>query len=218
MLYIDNIGGCMDNNIMSLREYINNREQVTSIKVQTFCRLMKMVSMAIEKEERKLIRINLDEIKINVLNGKIILPDNLFSTEELDKTIVGFNTGISVMADRKSTDANKSVSFALMMLGWYCNNDSSSINSDLDVLENFDLYMSKVPEWLHDFFINIFRRMNYDESFSDYYDKKFTNKIKNDIKEAFSSYDLSEEQLSRITKIIAGRTNRKIKEGVDDEI
>lgn len=208
----------MNNNIMSLREYIDNRSEVASIKVKTFCRLMKMVSLAIEKEERKLIRINLDEIKINVLTGEIILPDNLFSNEELDKTIVGFNTGISVMADRKSTPANKSVSFALMMLGWYCNSDGASINSDLDVLENFDLYMSKVPEWLHDFFINIFRKMNYDESFSDYYDKNFTNKIKNDIKDAFSSYNLSEEQLSRITKVIASRTNREIKEGAKDEI
>lgn len=208
----------MNNNIMSLREYIDNRKEVASFKVKTFCRLMKIVSLAIEKEERKLIRINLDEIKINVLTGEIILPDNLFSNEELDKTIVGFNTGISVMADRKSTDANKSVSFALMMLGWYCNSDGASINSDLDVLENFDLYMSKVPEWLHDFFINIFRKMNYDESFSDYYDKNFTNKIKNDIKEAFSSYNLSEEQLSRITKVIASRTNRKIKEASENEI
>lgn len=216
--FIDNIGGCMNNNVMSLREYINNREEVTSIKVQTFCRLMKMVSLAIEKEERSIIRINLDDIKINVLNGEIILPDNLFNNEELDKTIVDFNTGISVLADRKSTLANKSVSFALMMLGWYCNSDSASINSDLDVLENFDLLMSKVPEWLHEFFINIFRRMNYNESFSDYYDKNFTNKIKNDIKEAFSSYNLNDEQLSRITKVIASRINREIKEGANNEI
>lgn len=203
---------------MSLREYIDNRNQVDTIKVRTFCRLMKMVSEAVEKVDKKLIRINLDEIKINVLTGEIILPDYLFSTEELDKTIVGFNTGISVMADRKSTDANKSVSFALMMLGWYCNSDGTSVISDLDVLENFDLYMSKVPTWLHDFFINIFRKMNYDESFSDYYDKNFTNKIKNDIKEAFFSYNLSEEQLSRITRVVASRTNRRIKEGVKNEL
>lgn len=208
----------MNNNIMSLREYIDNRNQVDTIKVRTFCRLMKMVSEAVEKVDKKLIRINLDEIKINVLTGEIILPDYLFSTEELDKTIVGFNTGISVMADRKSTDANKSVSFALMMLGWYCNSDGTSVISDLDVLENFDLYMSKVPTWLHDFFINIFRKMNYDESFSDYYDKNFTNKIKNDIKEAFFSYNLSEEQLSRITRVVASRTNRRIKEGVKNEL
>lgn len=208
----------MNNNIMSLREYIDNRNQVDTIKVRTFCRLMKMVSEAVEKVDKKLIRINLDEIKINVLTGEIILPDYLFGTEELDKTIVGFNTGISVMADRKSTDANKSVSFALMMLGWYCNSDGTSVISDLDVLENFDLYMSKVPAWLHDFFINIFRKMNYDESFSDYYDKNFTNKIKNDIKEAFSSYNLSEEQLSRITRVVASRTNRRIKEGVKNEL
>ncbi len=213
-----NIGGSMDNNVMSLREYIDNRNQIATIKVQTFCRLMKMVSLALEKEQRQIIRINLDEIKINVLTGEIILPDDLFSSASLDKTIVGFNTGISVMADRKSSLENKSVSFALMMLGWYCNNDGASVNSDLDVLENFDFYMSKVPVWLHDFFINIFRKMNYDESFSDYYDRNFTNKIKNDIKDAFSSYNLSDEQLERITRVIAKRTNRSIKEGAKSEI
>ncbi len=213
-----NIGGSMDNNVMSLREYIDNRNQIATIKVQTFCRLMKMVSLALEKEQRQIIRINLDEIKINALTGEIILPDDLFSSASLDKTIVGFNTGISVMADRKSSLENKSVSFALMMLGWYCNNDGASVNSDLDVLENFDFYMSKVPVWLHDFFINIFRKMNYDESFSDYYDRNFTNKIKNDIKDAFSSYNLSDEQLERITKVIAKRTNRSIKEGAKSEI
>ncbi len=213
-----NIGGSMDNNVMSLREYIDNRNQIATIKVQTFCRLMKMVSLALEKEQRQIIRINLDEIKINALTGEIILPDDLFSSASLDKTIVGFNTGISVMADRKSSLENKSVSFALMMLGWYCNNDGASVNSDLDVLENFDFYMSKVPVWLHDFFINIFRKMNYDESFSDYYDRNFTNKIKNDIKDAFSSYNLSDEQLERITRVIAKRTNRSIKEGAKSEI
>ena len=43
-----NIGGSMDNNVMSLREYIDNRNQIATIKVQTFCRLMKMVSLALE--------------------------------------------------------------------------------------------------------------------------------------------------------------------------
>ena len=105
-----------------------------------------------------------------------------------------------------------------MMLGWYCNSDGTAVNSDLDVLENFDYYMSKVPSWLHDFFVNIFRNMNYNESFSDYYDKNFTNKIKGDIKEAFSSYNLNDEQLERISKVIAKRTNRSIKEGVKSEI
>ena len=206
------------NEIISLREYINNRDQITSIKVKTFCRLMKMVSMALEKEDRMIVKINLDEIKINILTGEIILPDNLFNIAELDKTIVGFDTGISVMADRKASPQNKSVSFALMMLGWYCNSDGTAVNSDLDVLENFDYYMSKVPSWLHDFFVNIFRNMNYNESFSDYYDKNFTNKIKGDIKEAFSSYNLNDEQLERISKVIAKRTNRSIKEGVKSEI
>lgn len=209
----------MDNNVISLRQYIDNRNQITTLKVQTFCRLMKMVSEAVEKEERNLIKINLDEIKINVLTGEIIFSDNLFATaDNLDKTMVGFNTGISLMADRKSSLEHKSVAFALMMLGWYCNQDESAVISDIDVLENFETYLNKVPTWLHDFFINIFRKMNYNESFSDYYDRNFTNKIKKDIEDAFSSYNLTKEQLNRISSIIAKKTNALIKEGVRDAV
>jgi len=178
-----------------------------------------MVSVAVEKEERKLIRINLDEIKINITTGEIIFSDNLFATSDnLDKTMVGFNTGISLMADRKSSLEHKSVAFALMMLGWYCNQDESSVLSDIDVLDNFETYMNKVPTWLHGFFINIFRKMNYNESFSDYYDRNFTEKIKNDIKDAFASYNLTDEQLNRISSVIAKKTNALIKEGASNAL
>ena len=204
----------MDGNIVSLRQFIDNRDKIGTIKVQTFCRLMKIVSDEIEKEQRNIIRINLDEIKIDLETGKIILPDNLFSNpEDLDKTIAGFNTGISLMADRKSSKEHKRVSFALMVLGWYCNPDHSAIINDVNVLENFDTYMSNVPSWLHDFFINTFRKMDYETSFGQYYDERFTNKIKNDIKEAFKDYNLTDEQFNKISKIVAKETNKLIKEG-----
>ena len=166
--------------IISLRDYINRRDEIESIKIRTFCRLMKMVSEAIEKEQRPIIKINLDDIKINITNGEIILSDDLFKDPELDKTIVGFNTGISLIADRKASQEQKSVAFALMVLGWYYNEDGSAIINDLDVLENFDLYISKVPSWLHDFFINIFRKMDYNMSFADYYKINFIDKIEKD--------------------------------------
>lgn len=204
----------MEGNIISLRQFIDNKDNVGNIKVQTFCRLMKIVSDEIEKEERNIIRVNLDEIKIDVETGRIVLPDNLFSNpEDLDKTIAGFNTGISLMADRKSSKEHKRVSFALMVLGWYCNPDHSAIINDMDVLENFDTYMSKVPAWLQDFFIGVFRRMDYETSFGDYYDKNFTEKIRSEIKEAFKDYNLDDEQFNKICKIVANETKRLIKEG-----
>lgn len=199
--------------IISLRDYINRRDEIESIKIRTFCRLMKMVSEAIEKEQRPIIKINLDDIKINITNGEIILSDDLFKDPELDKTIVGFNTGISLIADRKASQEQKSVAFALMVLGWYYNEDGSAIINDLDVLENFDLYISKVPSWLHDFFINIFRKMDYNMSFADYYKINFIDKIEKDIKEAFAPYKLNEEQFRRISSLVAKETNRMIKEG-----
>jgi len=196
--------------IVSLRQYIDNKDQIGSVKVKTFCRLMRNVSEAIEKENRDIIRVNLDDIKININTGDIVLPDNIFS--DLDKTIAGINTGISLMADRKSTKEHKRVAFALMVLGWYANPDRSAVINDLVVLENFDFYMSKVPTWLHDFFVGIFRRMDYETSFSDYYKKNFDDKIKDDIKEAFAPYNLSPEQFDRVASLVAKVTNRMTKE------
>ena len=190
----------MNNNIISLRQFIDRRGEFGNARIHTFCRLMKKVSDTIDKEERNIIRINLDEIHINTANGEIVLSDSLFATD--DKTIAGFNTGISLMADRKSSKEHKRVSLALMILGWYCNPDGSAIVNDIDVLENFDKYMSMVPSWLQDFFVGIFRRMDYETSFADYYNKNFTNDIKNQVYEAFKIYDLSDEQMKRITKLI----------------
>lgn len=191
----------MTDNIISLRQYIDRRDEFDNVKIHTFCRLMKKVSEAIDKDQRNIVRINLDEIKINISNGEIVLPDSLFANAD-DKTIAGFNTGISVMAGRKSSKEHKRVSLALMILGWYANEDGSAIISDLDVLENFDEYMSKVPEWLQDFFVGVFRRMDYDTSFADYYKTNFTDNIKNQINEAFKLYDLNDDQMKRITKVI----------------
>lgn len=204
----------MNDNIISLRQFIDRREEFENVKIQTFCRLMKKVSEAIDKEERNIIRINLDEIKIDTGNGEIVLPDSLFNnSDELDKTIAGFNTGVSLIADRKSSKEHKRVSLALMILGWYCNPDRSAIISDINVLENFDYYMSKVPNWLQDFFVGVFRRMDYDTSFSDYYKKNFTDKIKNEITEAFKEYDLPDEQMKKIMKVIIKRADNMVMGG-----
>ena len=193
----------MDNNIISLRQFINDNNKFENAHIQTFCRLMKKVSEAIDKETRNIISINLDDIKINTENGEIVFPDNLF-VENIDttKTITGFNTGVSLMADRKSTKEHKRVSLALVILGWYANEDGSAVISDMQVLENFDYYMSKVPVWLQDYFVGVFRRMDYETSFSDYYKANFTDKIKNEINTAFSEYNLSDDQMKKITKLV----------------
>ena len=200
--------------VISLRQYIDNREQISTVKIQTFCRLMKRVSDAIDKEKRNLVRINLDDIKINVKTGEIVLPVNLFS--DLDKTIAGINTGISLIADRKSSREHKKVAFALMVLGWYVNPDGSAVMNDIQVLENFDFYMSKVPNWLQDFFVGVFRRMDYEVSFGDYYEKNFNEKIKQEISNAFAPYNLTDEQFARVSALIAKITNRMVKEGVSN--
>lgn len=199
----------MIDNIISLRQFIDRRDEFFDSKIYTFCRLMKKVSEAIDREERNIIRINLDEIKINTSNGEIVLPDSLFSNS-IDKTVAGFNTGISLIADRKSSKEHKRVSLALMILGWYCNEDGSAIISDINVLENFDQYMSMVPEWLQDFFVGVFRRMDYDTSFADYYKSNFNDKIKSEVNTSFKVYDLSDEQMKNITKVILKRIDNQV--------
>ena len=200
----------MDNNIVSLRQFINNKDNY-AYKAQTFCRLMKIVCDAIEKETRSLVRINLDEIKINTSTGEIILSDNLFATS--DKTIAGVNTGVSLMAERKSSFEHKRISFALMVLGWYVNEDHSAVFNDLMVLENFNDYMSKVPNWLQDYFISIFLRMDYTKSFSDYYKDNFIDKVKNDVKTSLKPYNLNDEQMKKVTSVIVKKTQRIMKGG-----
>ena len=205
---------CMNDNSISLRQFIDRKNEFENFKFQTFFRLMKKVSDAIDNESRNIVRINLDEIRISTTTGEIVFPDNLFSdSDNLTKTIAGFNTGVSILADRKSTKENKRVSLALMVLGWYCNEDRSAIISDMDVLENFDLYMSKVPNWLKDFFIGVFRRMDYETSFSDYYKKNFIDDIKEQINEAFKIYDLPLEQMKNITKLILKRADNMVMGG-----
>lgn len=203
-------------NIITLRQFLNDDTiDKDELKLNTFCRLMRKVSEKIEQEQRNIIKINLDEININKETGEIVLPDHLFSSSsDLEKTMAGFNTGVSLMADRKSTKEHKRISFALMVLGWYCNGNKNAIASDMEVLENFSYYMSKVPEWLRPFFINIFRKMEYETSFEEYYDKNFTGKIKEEVRNAFSSYNLNEEQIDRICNVVI---NKGIREGENNE-
>ena len=201
------------NDVISLRQFIARKDEKDSVRVNTFCSLMKHVSDAIEKEDRNLIRINIDEIKINRLTGEIIFPENLFASSDLDKTISGAETGISIMADRKSSVQHKRVSFALIVLGWYANIDHSSVMNDMDVLDNFDNYMSRVPEWLQEFFINVFRKMDYNTSFSDYYNTNFVEKVKSEVMDAFKDYNLTDEQMKRINSLVGKTAKRMIKEG-----
>ena len=65
----------------------------------------------------------------------------------------------------------------------------------------------KAINWLQDFFVGVFRRMDYDTSFSDYYKKNFTEKVKSDIKEAFKEYDLPDEQMKNIMRVILKRAD-----------
>ena len=95
--------------------------------------------------------------------------------------------------------------------------NKEAVNSDMTVLENFDLYMSKFPNFLLYYFIKIFRKMDYSMSFSEYYKTHFTEKIENNIKEAFALYNLNEDQLRRITLLVAKETNRLVKEGEINE-
>ena len=53
--------------------------------------------------------------------------------------------------------------------------------------------------------------MNYDLSFSTYYDENFTGKIKKDVEKAFSEYNLTDEQYEKIYKILMKDTNNKPK-------
>lgn len=210
----------LEDNI-TLRSFLNDNEiNKAELKLTTFGKLMKEVSKKIEGESRNIIRINIDSILINKQTGKIILPENLFKNESLDKTMAGFDTGISLMADRKSTKENKRVSFALMILGWYANDTKDAVVSDMEVLENFRDYMSKVPSYLQPYFVNIFKKMDYETSFDEYYTKNFEEKIKKEVENAMHDYALNEEQLERITNLCINKGIRNkggVSKGYEEE-
>lgn len=210
----------LEDNI-TLRSFLNDNEiNKAELKLTTFGKLMKEVSKKIEGESRNIIRINIDSILINKQTGKIILPENLFKNESLDKTMAGFDTGISLMADRKSTKENKRVSFALMILGWYANDTKDAVVSDMEVLENFRDYMAKVPSYLQPYFVNIFKKMDYETSFNEYYTKNFEEKIKKEVENAMHDYALNEEQLERITNLCINkgiRNKGEVSKGYEEE-
>lgn len=210
----------LEDNI-TLRSFLNDNEiNKAELKLTTFGKLMKEVSKKIEGESRNIIRINIDSILINKQTGKIILPENLFKNESLDKTMAGFDTGISLIADRKSTKENKRVSFALMILGWYANDTKDAVVSDMEVLENFRDYMSKVPSYLQPYFVNIFKKMDYETSFDEYYTKNFEEKIKKEVENAMHDYALNEEQLERITNLCINkgiRNKGEVSKGYEEE-
>lgn len=210
----------LEDNI-TLRSFLNDNEiNKAKLKLTTFGKLMKEVSKKIEGESRNIIRINIDSILINKETGEIILPENLFKNESLDKTMAGFDTGISLMADRKSTKENKRVSFALMILGWYANDTKDAVVSDMEVLENFRDYMSKVSSYLQPYFVNVFKKMDYETSFDEYYTKNFEEKIKKEVENAMHDYALNEEQLERITNLCINkgiRNKGEVLKGYEEE-
>ena len=70
--------------------------------------------------------------------------------------------------------------------------------------------MSMVPSWLQDFFVGVFRRMDYETSFSDYYKKNFIDVVNSQINEAFKIYDLPKEQMDRVKRVILKRIDNKV--------
>ena len=201
--------------IVSLRQYIEHRDEISTIKVPTFCRLMKKVEDAMSKHDGVLVDINLNDIKINVETGDILFANIFLSEEDSEKTMASFDTGISLMASRKSSMEHKKAAFALMFLGWYCNDDQNAVLSDMEVLENFDEYIEEVPEWLRDFFLQLFKNLNYEESFSSYYNKNFVEVIKNKINDEFSVFNLNSEQKSKVTKLVVNKAKELAKESAD---
>ncbi|HPE14243.1 MAG TPA: hypothetical protein PLT65_00195 [Bacilli bacterium] len=159
--------------IVSLKEYIDN------VKNDSFLHIMKKVDIAMDKKYKEglvLIDINLNQINIDTDTKEIGFPiHNLY--DPLEKTIASSMTGVSVLADRKSSREHNKISFALMIMGWYVNEDQSAIKSDLEVNENYNLYIEKVPIWIRPYFNEIFRKMNSDINFHDFYDVYFIGEL-----------------------------------------
>ena len=55
--------------------------------------------------------------------------------------------------------------------------------------------------------------MNYEETFSNYYDKNFTEKVVKDIRGSFKEFDLRDDQMKRIISLIIKETKKRIKDG-----
>ena len=87
----------------------------------------------------------------------------------------------------------------------------------MEVLDNFDTYMEKVPNWLQDFFVQIFQNMDYNTSFGDYYRSHYTDKIKENVKEAFAPYNLTDEQFLRVCSLVVRTAKRMAEEELVNE-
>lgn len=186
----------LTSDVLSLRDYINNLTKLDGLnKPKTFCLLMKEVENEINSDSRPIMRLNLDDIKINYKNGKVILPDSLF-WQDLDKTMIGSNpsTIVSSLSSTKKSYENRMVSFASMILGYY---NKKTIVSDLDILENYNEYIKNVPTWLHDYFERIFKKLDYQFSFNDYYNERFKNVVKLKIKMKVDKLFPNEEEQNK---------------------
>jgi len=197
------------NSIVTLREYINNGN------AKSFLKLMEQVDLAMEryyKDGFTIIDINLDQITVDLSNGNVIFPaTNVF--DPFEKTIASSMTGISLSADRKSSREHNQTAFALMILGWYVSGDNSAVKSDLEALENYDQFMEKTPEWIRPYFAKRFKRLE-DGSFADYYQKQFMGKVNADIKKRFKEYDISEDMMAKCSSTIIRDINKDIKDSI----
>ena len=55
--------------------------------------------------------------------------------------------------------------------------------------------------------------MDYNTSFSDYYNTNFVEKVKSEVMDAFKDYNLTDEQMKRINSLVGKTARRMIKEG-----
>ena len=197
------------NSIVTLRQYINNGN------AKTFLKLMEQVDLAMEnyyKDGFTIIDINLDQITVDLNTGKVMFPaSNVF--DPFEKTIANSMTGISLSADRKSSKEHNQTAFALMVLGWYVSGDNSAVKSDLEALENYDEYIEKTPDWIRPYFAKRFKRMEAG-SFAEYYNKQFMGRVNADIKERFKDYNVSDDILEKCCSFIIKDINNNIKEGI----
>ncbi len=199
---------------MEKAELITLRQYINSSQPKSFLNLIQKVDFAMQKYHQQgltIIDINLDQIKINATTGQIVFPAiNTF--DPLEKTIASYQTGISINSERKSSQSHNENSIALMILGWYVNEDKSAIRSDLEAVENYDLYTAKSPEWIKPYFNERLRKMGSMTNFSEYYEQQFLKKIQHDLEQSFIEFNLRDEEKQQILKSVISNINNHIKD------
>ncbi len=196
----------MAENIISLREYIR------SGKARTFLKFMEQVDLAMAKQHEQgisFVNVNLDQIGINSVTNEVIFPVTN-TLDPYEKTIASYQTGVSLSEEAKRTKEHNQISFALMILGWYVSGNRTSIQSDIEALENYSEYMSKVPNWLIPFFDGKFRKLDTNMTFARYYNERFMAKINQDLRNRLG-IDINASDFSQIADHLIHNINSEIK-------